>query len=150
MMKKTFYLAIFLVAAALQADVTKDLFDGIEEHNQEKIEQAIKNGANVHAVNFLDKTPLHEAAHSHSPAIKPLVLAGADLEAGDEDNWTPLTFAALCNIHAIQKLIDQGAKVNHIDGGNKTPLDYAKDDQSRAILLRNGAKTAYELLSNKK
>lgn len=148
-MKKCKYLLCLWIGIA-SADATEDLFYALAKQDLALVKQALKNGANVHARNLLDKTPLHEAAHSFSPAIQLLLGAGAKLEDGDEDDWTPLTFAALCNKNSVHLLLAAGAQVNHVDKDNMTPLDHAKDQETRALLRSHDALTAAELRERKK
>ena len=109
----------------------------------------VENGANTHADNAQQRTPLHlVAGSSQEEAVEVLLEGGADIEARDVLYRTPLHRAA-CHHRcgAARALFERGALVNARDVVGFTPLHCvaarASEKHGAAgmvdLLLRSGA-----------
>jgi len=123
---------------------TERLVRAVNLDNVEFAEQAIKNGADVNAVDSDGKTPLHTAAFwGKSDIVGLLITNSADVNAKDNGGATPLHTAAFggkCD--AIALLLEAGAKVNAKDNWGATPLHKAASWGYRdaiVLLLEAGA-----------
>lgn len=55
----------------------------------------IENGANIHAINNINLTPLHNAAgEGKENVLKLLIDKGANVNSVSDPQWTPLILAA--------------------------------------------------------
>ena len=86
-------------------------------------------GANIHAKDKLDATPLHTAAGNDSHRTAQLLIdGGANVNAISDIGFTPLHRAATSNAYKTAKiLIIHGADVNARDDFGMTPLNLAGD-----------------------
>ena len=102
------------------------LLDLCREGTVQEVENAVKNGANIHAKTDFGQTPLMLAMlqNPYQEVITALIKAGADVNAKDNEESTPLMLAAArcLNSEVITALIKAGADVNAKDNNGRTPL----------------------------
>ena len=113
-----------------------------------EMRQALKDGADVNAVDNWGDTPLHYLALGRSNDIKGelirvLIEAGADVDVRNYRKMTPL-FKAVDdgNVDHVRALLQAGANVNVRDKGGDTPLHQAtwkRDTDLLTLLLEHGA-----------
>ena len=106
----------------------------------------IEAGADIHASDMHQNTPLHFAArYSNANVLTALLEAGADVNRSDANNITPLHLACWridSDVETAWVLIKNGAAVDARGHYGHTPLDYAIRNSRRRlvpILLRAGA-----------
>ena len=86
----------------------------------------IEAGADVHAVNGYQSSPLHFASkYSSVPVVKVLLEAGADVNALNCSQSSPLHYASKRNPAVVRVLLEAGAKVNILDVVQCSPLYWA-------------------------
>lgn len=107
----------------------------------------LDHGAQVNARDFMDATPLHEAAAYGSLEAAALLLkSGAAVDAKQSDGQTALFWAATVSgsVKVARLLLDHGADVNARDYSEMTPLTWAKNMENRkeivALLKKYGGK----------
>ena len=103
----------------------------------------ISNGAIINSLSTDKTTPLHYASNRAIALL--LIDQEANLNARDADGSTPLHWAVSSRSDVGKALIMSGAKFNIKDSSGLTPLDYA-NDESRVLLLKNGAKFGSQLV----
>ncbi|KAF4448616.1 ankyrin repeat-containing protein [Fusarium austroafricanum] len=113
------------------------------------IERLLKLGANVHAVNSLEQTPLHVASEN---VVQVLLNAGANLEAKTKAGITPLLYASrTAKLDTIRVLVSSRADIlaqtekgsNALHLALKSRYDNVKlITQIVEFLLDNGAEAA--------
>ena len=107
----------------------------------------LEAGADIHAPDDPQRTPLHYAAsQSNEEVVAALLEAGADVNRGDAYGQTPLHLVwHSIEVGSALLLLRHGAAVNAQDDSGRTPLSNASyiDSESRRrlvpILLRAGA-----------
>ncbi|XP_059176232.1 ankyrin-1-like, partial [Physella acuta] len=104
----------------------------------------LKGGANVHAVDEDDWTPLHiSAIYGDLDIVKSLIKAGSNINAVDKFGRTPLFFSLLYNHRELAKyLIKSGADVNLMSESQRSPLYVAvfyKYNELVRMLIKHGA-----------
>ena len=105
----------------------------------------LDQGADIHARNTYEATPLFFAVFHSKQAIIELLKRGADINARDDENTTPLmyvtTFARTANAELIHTLLDAGADIHAQDKLGKTALFFAasRSKETVQILLDAGA-----------
>ena len=84
------------------------------ERQSRVISVLLEHGANIHARDHAEQTPLHVAAMENQPgAVATLLKAGADVEALDDFDYTPLGLAACGrSAKAAQVLLEAGADIH--------------------------------------
>ena len=132
----------------------------VDKGHKEIVEILISEGADVNVMVSNDEgvggfTPLFVAAQSgHAEVAGLLVANGAEVNVkliNDEGkvSCTPLFFAARSgHTEVAELLIANGSEINAKDENILTPLDYAtleKQNETAALLHKNGAKTGEEL-----
>ena len=103
----------------------------------------IKNGAVVNSLATDKTTPLHYASNKEIAML--LIDSEANINVKDADGSTPLHWAASSRPDVAKELITAGANLNIKDSSGLTPLDNA-NDESRALLLKKGAKMGNQLV----
>ena len=89
------FLLPLLFAHAADGDITAELLEAAKVGETVKVEQLIKQGADVNARNKNGTTALMDAAiEGHAETLKILIDASADVNATQEDGNTALTWAA--------------------------------------------------------
>ncbi|MFA6915075.1 MAG: ankyrin repeat domain-containing protein [Parachlamydiales bacterium] len=113
-----------------QKDGKELLLAYIEFCNYEIARLLIDAGADIHARDFNNRTPLHCALRSYywEPKKKAIYLLekGADVNSKDGEGNTPLHYAAKCgDIPLIQLLLRYGADKSSKNLNGETPYDVA-------------------------
>lgn len=88
-------LGFLVVAASAYAQIT-DFFELVKTGTPQRVQDAIRKGANLEEGDKYGRSPLMWAAatNPNPEVITVLLKAGADIEARDKNRWTPLMFAA--------------------------------------------------------
>jgi ankyrin repeat protein len=111
--------------ALLEEKKALELVELCKEGSLQKINDAVKNGANVNARLEHERTPLMLAAWESpdSEVVGALISAGADVHMRDIFGYTPLMFAANFNSNPqiIEVLVGASADVN-VNSSGMTPL----------------------------
>ncbi len=110
-----------------------DLLDIAGSATPSQVLQALKNGADPNARDWVGRTVLMLAAASNrDPAIiSALVKAGAGVNARGPQRWTPLMMAAYANPDpaVVLALLAAGADPRLRSAGGRTAFDYAQDNR---------------------
>ena len=92
----------------------------------------VENGADIHATDDRDNSPLHLASIlGNVQIVKYLVKHGADITARNGDGATPLhqaCFSAISRLPVVQFLVQMGADITATDADGATPLDKAREN----------------------
>lgn len=113
------------------ANLDEDLFQAIESGDKDKMEQLIKQGVDVNAIDKDGWTPLHKACLKRNIEVtKLLILNGADINVKIKMKYFPdMTSLHLAlikgNSELAKLLIDKGADVNVKTVCGMTPLHFA-------------------------
>lgn len=127
---------------------SKPLLDAVSRDNLAKVEELLKNGADVNETDSLNRTPLHVAAGAGQiKIVQELLECGANVNTADAFGKTPLHVAAEAgHVEAVRELLEYGANVNATGGFfDKSPLHYAAGTGRLEVvleLLANGAVSA--------
>lgn len=105
------------------------LHTAVERYEIDLVEELLKHGVKVDALNKYTQTPLMEAVLYGNEELTQLLLKyKANTSATDSEGGTPLTYATYLEIAApglIQLLIDHGANVDQVDREGRAPLFWA-------------------------
>lgn len=141
-------LAIFLAASAFAQ--SSDLFTLVTSGTPQQIQTAIKQGANVNALDNDGWTPLMVAAGGckNPDVITALLQAGAKTETQNKEGRTALMIAAGGNSpEIVSALLKGGAKIEAHGEQAFTPLMYAAYGNENPLvittLLKAGAQINY-------
>jgi uncharacterized protein len=121
----------FTVAHA--QDSQARLWDAALAGDTVAIKQALKDGANVHAIDtrrsMNGRRALNWAAlGNHIGAVRVLIAAGASVDSANYTGFTPLHHAAeVGSFEAAQALLDAGAKPAALNGAGMTAAAVARD-----------------------
>jgi ankyrin repeat protein len=102
------------------------------------VAKLVEKGADLTASNRDHGTPLHHACLVGEVGMVDVLLeAGAPVNSTDGPGGaTPLHLAAVYgHTEIVEKLLPAGADVNTSDRKGKRPVDYARDDETRQVLL---------------
>ena len=110
----------------------------------------IEAGADVHAVNGYQSSPLHFASkYSSVPVVKVLLEAGADVNALNCSQSSPLHYASRQNPAVVPVLLEAGAKVNVLANyQQRSPLFWAARSKQEASVVALMAASADPHLGN--
>ena len=110
----------------------------------------IEAGADVHAVNCSQSSPLHFASkYSSVPVVKVLLEAGADVNALNCSQSSPLHYASKRNPAVVPVLLEAGAKVNVLANyQQRSPLFWAARSKQEASVVALMAASADPHLGN--
>ena len=90
-----------------------------------------------------------KAVENHKlESVKKFVANGVDVNAKDKDGWTPLMVSVWHgNLDIAKLLVENGADVNAQNNDGNTALDEydIHDEEMKALLIANGAKTGEEI-----
>ncbi|MBF0110295.1 MAG: ankyrin repeat domain-containing protein [Magnetococcales bacterium] len=102
----------------------------------------VQAGADVQVLDNLGGGILASAAYFGAMDLVELLLDhGAKVNHANHLGLTPLHMATLANAKPVIKiLLERGAEPNAKDSQGETPLNKAKDDESRQILWKMGAR----------
>jgi ankyrin repeat protein len=103
--------------------------------NAETAQLLIKHGADVHARDQNQSTPLHLAQEAETAQV--LIKHGADVHARDQSQSMPLHLAQ--EAETAQVLIKHGADVHARDQSQSTPLHRARRAETAQVLIKHGA-----------
>jgi len=139
-------LAIFLVVWAGCRNKSEDLMTASANGDVGRVQQLLRNGAQVNQHTSNGKTAIHYAAQSKNVlVVQALIQAGADVNAKSEGNVTPLMLSvdmAFGQPDISLALINAGADVNAADENGDTALIIAATESSVEVfqtLLDKGA-----------
>ena len=126
----------------LPAMSDSDFVNLCESGNVAKIEEAIKNGANVNAKSNYGRTALMEAArYGRTKTAELLLKHGADVNAKESDGSTALIWAICYGYtETAEVLLNHGADVNAKDNTGSTALMLARHQKNRELLRKYGAR----------
>jgi ankyrin repeat protein len=129
------------VNATLQGTSKKALTAACIDGHAATVRLLLQRGANVEAVDSINRTALHYASiHGATDAAKELLDVGANVDCRDRDSLTPLMHACKSGHSAIVRLlVERGSNVETVDGPNRTALHFAS--------LRGTPDAAKELLA---
>ena len=120
--------------------------DWWEQATPASVQEWLDRGADLHARDLADRTPLHWAArYNANPTVAAVLLdRGADLTARASGDGTPLHSAAFnTNPAVLALLLDRGADLHARAPGGGTPLHWAAwantNPAVAALLLDHGA-----------
>ncbi len=145
--KLLFFVMIFSVVGYLHAmdhanqeKLNRELFEAIEQGNEEAVKRVINQGANVKALipgSIVSGKLLHYAAcKDNTNIIKILIDKGAKVDSKDSLLSQPLHYASMVGkIEAMKILIERGAKVDCLDAIGGTPLHGAASEPAVNLLL---------------
>lgn len=106
--------------------IDQELFYAAEYGDLRLIQKLISQGANIHAVDNYDETPLHVASlYGHFQCVKFFVEQGVGIHSKDKEGDIALHYAAM---EGKQKCVEY---LLNLDGA----VLYLKDDIQRAIDL---------------
>lgn len=116
-----------MTSSAPISEQTEDLFDCLERDDVPGALACLSVGADIHALNFDDQTPLHVAAQRGLIHVMRVLLEkGAAPNAKDFEGETPLHLAALNDqSRAIRLLLAHDADIDAKDNEGRTPLHHA-------------------------
>ena len=104
-------------------------------------------GLNIHAIDMLERSALHDAAiYGHFKIVKLLAENGLNINADDDDGKTPLHHSCLeGKLGVVKYLLSKGADVNALCFEGNTPLHYATEQGHvkivKTLLETNGILT---------
>ena len=130
-MKKRIVLVVVLavlLAASAYAQTT-NFFQLVNTGTVQDVEAAIRNGADVNALDLNGMTPLMWAGSPE--VVAALLKAGADINAQDSYYGRTTLMGWIIyteDPEAINVLLDAGADAKVKDKAGKTALDYAKEN----------------------
>jgi len=110
-----------------QSELSDELFDALERDDVPAALACLNSGADIHARNFDEQTPLHVAAQRGQVHVMRVLLdKQADPNATDFEGETPLHLAALADqATSIRLLLKHGAQIDAQDNDGRTPLHHA-------------------------
>jgi len=107
----------------------RSLHKAIDNHNLKRVNQLIRNGADINVRNSDGETPLHKAALvARADIAKVLIDNGADIDAKTHHKFTPLHQAAMNSQWAAavaELLIYEGADIHARTSDGYSPLHLA-------------------------
>ncbi len=134
----------FALFAASAAEVPIDIHEAVRSGNVEKVETALKSGADVNSPDNWGRTPLIVALQQRqAPVVEMLIDRGASVATTDAWGRTPLLVATqLRNTAAIRLLLEKQSDVNAANKNDITPLIAAAqtgNQEAATLLLGAGA-----------
>ncbi len=133
-----FVLALLLPLGSAAAPTSDEFLAAVRTGEVAKVEQALKDGADVNASDSWGRTALLVATQLRkTPVIKLLIERKADVNAANRNDITPLIAAAQGgNEEAVALLLAAGANPNLGDNLGWTPLMWAASRNRGAIVER--------------
>lgn len=133
------------MAKTKQQRANEKLIEAVENCDDDAFIVALRNGADVNALDEDSYSPLFEAIHNFQvQMIKGLIDAGADVNLAGPDGWTPLHQAARGgDTKILQMLLEAGASVSSFCTGHSKliggyPIHEASGD-AVLFLVNHGA-----------
>jgi len=111
-----------------QEELNGKLLEAAKKEDVEEVQGWLEQGADINAVDYMQRTPLHIAAHSGNLAVvECLVKKEADVNAVDTAfKRMPIHYAAESgNVEVVKCLVKKGADVNAVDQSNKKAFHLA-------------------------
>ena len=104
-----------------------DLFDAANAGDLERVQELVKQGAEIDYIGYNDRTPLYEAARNgHLKVVRYLVEQGADLEMFNIVECCPLLVAAhRGHLDVVRYFLEVGANMEKADINGDTSLHWA-------------------------
>lgn len=112
-----------------------NLYEASKQGNIRRIQELLREGADVNEVNRGNSTPLHVAKNANVARL--LLDGGADINAINNNGTTPLCSAK--NIGLITFLLENGADPNIRDNRGNTALHKAMSGEHASLLINYGA-----------
>jgi ankyrin repeat protein len=114
--------------------MTQELFRCVQDGKGD-VGEILKRGANIHAKNAIDQTPLHVACIYQPDLVPALLEHGANINAFGYPRISPLHEACLYHPRMVPWLLMKGADPNLRDWSGKYPVDWItlSTDGERAI-----------------
>ena len=118
------------------ADASMALPDIVRMANTDRLQQALRAGANVNAQNGYGNTALHMAcSYGKTEAVPILIEAGADVNITNLDGESALWLAVgQGNVAAVEQLLRAGARTDVSNRQGKTLFAYAQEKGNAAVL----------------
>ncbi len=131
----------------------KELAQGIQEQNIDKITKAIENGADVNHIDILSWSPLMNATlKANSKITSILIKNNADINYKNNNNETALYKAVeVGDLFIVESLLEHGANPNIKDNNQNTPIILAVkhgDLDIIKLLIKSGAEINVKNLNN--
>lgn len=133
--------------------LNEELFEAINNNSYSNAVDLVQKGANVNAVNNINKTALRLAIEiGDEKIIELLIKNNANVNENISSGFTLLNYAIqMRSSEVIKLLLDNNALHNTIDGSGSTPLHHAVEMGSLDIvkeLIKKGANPYIENLDN--
>ncbi len=129
-----------------QEELNNALIQGVKEENLEKVNNALKNGAQVDTMFNTDWgwTVLFRSLYlGNVPIINALLQAGANVNHIDAQNENALFPAVrLGNLGVVKTIVESGTEINHVSDENLTPICFALIERNLPLteyLISKGA-----------
>ncbi|MFX0055009.1 MAG: ankyrin repeat domain-containing protein [Promethearchaeota archaeon] len=131
-------------------DPDSQLQEAAHDGDVEGARSAIKNGADVEAVDGRGMKPIHWAAlRGHAEIIAVLIENGADVNGKNSADWTPIMHSSMeGHIEIVKLLLEKGAEVNAKTFVAGTALMFASGnghEEVVKVLLSAGADPRMEI-----
>ena len=112
-------LLTFTLLLCISSSVYSNIFDAIKKGDKNKVEQLIKNGADVNKADNEGRTPLWWACRDKNlEIVESLLKNDADVNLADKNGITPLWIACFHNnLEIVESLLKKGADVNQVNKG---------------------------------
>ena len=121
----------------VQEELDRDLIEGVESGDANKIQTALDQGANVNMINRYGSTPLQLAVISNKINVIDVLLSHKGIEVNFPKDWPPLMIASSkCRDEAVKSLFNhENINVNLRSGEIRiTPLMAALRSNCRIVV----------------
>jgi ankyrin repeat protein len=121
-------------------DNSTQLFEAVTKNDKEKVEELIKNGADVNFIKeagpWMKVSILITAVNNQNLDIAKLLLDNkADVNWKDGFNSSAILYAASTgNIEMVQLLLEKGADIKDNDGQGNSVLTASKESKNKALI----------------
>lgn len=136
MNKKIKTLLIIISFNIYSMDINEKLFDAIYNYNIDEAIVLIKDGANINAKDWFNRTPLHVAVNTGFAEISELLASEININSQDRDGETPLFEACRKGyFNIVNLLIKLKADIKIQNKDNQTLLHIACLNGNKDIIL---------------